>query len=154
MLYIFGFGTARLGEWRLNHIHSVNGAEVINASVSDSSAEIDYRWGSLRLAPIRTLARMRARTWRFPIPFAFVTSPTVMSVEEGGVEVRESAVPGPSESRDESEIDRRRCVLLHSLARGMMRMRSPSCIYIYVRRAGYRNFYFTVALRANVKPAH
>ena len=43
MLYIFGFGTARLGEWRLNHIHSVNGAEVINASVSDSSAEIDYR---------------------------------------------------------------------------------------------------------------
>ena len=39
MLYIFGFGTARLGEWRLNHI---NGAEVINASVSDSSAEIDY----------------------------------------------------------------------------------------------------------------
>ena len=42
MLYIFGFGTARLGEWRLNHIHSVNGAEVINASASDSSAEIDY----------------------------------------------------------------------------------------------------------------
>ena len=43
MLYIFGFGTARLGEWRLNHIHSVNGSEVINASVSDSSAEIDFR---------------------------------------------------------------------------------------------------------------
>ena len=42
VLYIFGFGTARLGEWRLNHIHSINGAEVINASVSDSSAEIDY----------------------------------------------------------------------------------------------------------------
>ena len=39
-----------------------------------------------------------------------------MSVEEGGVEVRESAVPGlgPSESRDESEIDRRRCVLLYT----------------------------------------
>ena len=36
----------------------------------------------------------------------------IISVEEGGVEVRESAVPGPSESRDESEIDRRRCVLL------------------------------------------
>ena len=36
----------------------------------------------------------------------------IMSVEEGGVEVGESAVPGPSESRDESEIDRRRCVLL------------------------------------------
>ena len=54
-----------------------------------------------------------------------------MSVEERGVEVGESAVPGPSESRDESEIDRRRCVLLpdwHSLARGMMRMRSPSII--------------------------
>ena len=43
VLYIFGCGTARLGEWRLNHIHSINGAEVINASVSDSSAEIDYR---------------------------------------------------------------------------------------------------------------
>ena len=37
---------------------------------------------------------------------------TIMSVEEGGVGVRESAVPGPSESRDESESDRRRCVLL------------------------------------------
>ena len=42
MLYIFGFGTARLGEWRLNHIHSINGAEDINASCSDSSAEMDY----------------------------------------------------------------------------------------------------------------
>ena len=39
VLYRFGFGTARLGEWRLNHIHSINGAEVINASCS---AEIDY----------------------------------------------------------------------------------------------------------------
>ena len=47
---------------------------------------------------IRTLARMRARTYA--------------GVEEGGVEVGESAVPGPSESRDESEIDRRRCILL------------------------------------------
>ena len=36
----------------------------------------------------------------------------VMSVEEGGVKVGESAMSGPSESRDESEIDRRRCVLL------------------------------------------
>ena len=36
----------------------------------------------------------------------------IMSVEEGGVEVRENAVPGSSESRDEPEIDRRRCVLL------------------------------------------
>ena len=35
VLYIFGFGTARLREWRLNHIHSINGAEVINASCSD-----------------------------------------------------------------------------------------------------------------------
>ena len=42
VLYIFGFGTVRLREWRLNHIHSINGAEVINASFSDSSAEIDY----------------------------------------------------------------------------------------------------------------
>ena len=39
---VFGFGTARLGEWRLNHIHSINGAEDINASCSDSSAGIDY----------------------------------------------------------------------------------------------------------------
>ena len=43
MLYIFGFGTAQLGECHLNHIHSINGAEIINASFSDSSAEIDYR---------------------------------------------------------------------------------------------------------------
>ena len=42
VLYIVGFGTARLGEWSLNHIHSMHGAEVINASCSDSSAEIDY----------------------------------------------------------------------------------------------------------------
>ena len=42
VLYIFGFGTARLGEWRLNHIHSINGAEDINASCSGSSAEIEY----------------------------------------------------------------------------------------------------------------
>ena len=41
VLYIFGFGTVQLGEWRLNHIHSINGVEVINASCSDSSAEID-----------------------------------------------------------------------------------------------------------------
>ena len=30
------------GEWHLNHIYSMNHAEVINASHSDSSAEIDY----------------------------------------------------------------------------------------------------------------
>ena len=42
VLYIFGFGTAQLGEWRLNHNHSINHAEVINVSCSDSSAEIDY----------------------------------------------------------------------------------------------------------------
>ena len=36
----------------------------------------------------------------------------IMSVEEGGVEVGESAVSGPSESRDESEIDHGRCILL------------------------------------------
>ena len=49
---------------------------------------------------------------RMAVPLC--TSPAVMSVEEGGVEVRGSAVPGlgPSESRNESEIDRRRCVLL------------------------------------------
>ena len=44
VLYIFGFGTARLEEWRLNYIHSINGAEDINASCSDSSAEIDYSY--------------------------------------------------------------------------------------------------------------
>ena len=40
-----GFGTSHIGEWRLNHIHSVNNAEVtcINASLSVSSTEIDYR---------------------------------------------------------------------------------------------------------------
>ena len=60
VLYIFGFGTARLGEWRLNDIHSINGAEVINASVSDSSAEIDYRWGCLSCAsPPPFSVRMR-----------------------------------------------------------------------------------------------
>ena len=41
--HIFGFGTTRLGEWRLNHIHSINGTEVINTSCSDTSAEIGYR---------------------------------------------------------------------------------------------------------------
>ena len=33
---------AFIGEWRLNHIHSINHVEVINASLSDFSAEIDY----------------------------------------------------------------------------------------------------------------
>ena len=47
MPHIFGFGTARISEWRLNHIHSTYDAEVINASVSDSSAEIDYRYMKL-----------------------------------------------------------------------------------------------------------
>ena len=37
------YGTSPMGEWRLNHIHSVNHAEVINVSLPDSSAEIDYR---------------------------------------------------------------------------------------------------------------
>ena len=42
VLHMVGFGTARLGEWRLNHIYSINHAEVINASSSESSAKIDY----------------------------------------------------------------------------------------------------------------
>ena len=42
MLHMVGYGAARLGEWRLNHIHSMNLAEVINASLCPSSAEIDY----------------------------------------------------------------------------------------------------------------
>ena len=36
----------------------------------------------------------------------------IMSVEEGGVEAGKSAVPGPSESRDESEIDARAAIYL------------------------------------------
>ena len=40
VLFICGFGTARLGEWHSNHVHSINGAEVINASCSDSSAAL------------------------------------------------------------------------------------------------------------------
>ena len=37
----------------------------------------------------------------------------IMSMEEGGMKVGESAVPGPSESRDEPEIDcRRRLAIL------------------------------------------
>ena len=43
MPHMAGYGAARLGEWRLNHIHSMNSAEVINTSLSDFSAEIDYR---------------------------------------------------------------------------------------------------------------
>ena len=51
---------------------------------------------------------------RMAVPLCVADEDAIMSVEEGGVEVRESAVPGLglSESRDESEIDRRRCVLL------------------------------------------
>ena len=63
MLHMAGYGAARLGEWRLNHIHSTNSAEVINASLPISSTEIDYRcslnklrsmavpWSNLALAP-------------------------------------------------------------------------------------------------------
>ena len=39
-----GYGTSRIGEWHLNHSHSMNHAEVINVSHSDFSAEIDYRY--------------------------------------------------------------------------------------------------------------
>ena len=42
------YGTSQIGEWHLNHIHSLNHAEVINASLLDSSAEIDYRWARSR----------------------------------------------------------------------------------------------------------
>ena len=31
-----------IGEWRLNHIHSIDDAEVIIVSFSDFSAETDY----------------------------------------------------------------------------------------------------------------
>ena len=37
-----GYGTSRIGEWCLNHIHSMNHAEVINASLLNSSAGINY----------------------------------------------------------------------------------------------------------------
>ena len=46
VLYIFGFGTAQLGEWRLNHIYGINGAKVISASCLVSSAELDYSYGT------------------------------------------------------------------------------------------------------------
>ena len=42
VLYMVGFGTAQLGEWRLNQ--SINCVEVINTSCSDSTAERDYRY--------------------------------------------------------------------------------------------------------------
>ena len=42
VLYYGGYGTSRIGEWLLNHIHSMNNAEVINANLSVSSTEIDY----------------------------------------------------------------------------------------------------------------
>ena len=35
-----GYRSIRMGEWRLNH--TINYAEVINANLSDFSAEIDY----------------------------------------------------------------------------------------------------------------
>ena len=43
VLYYGGLGTSCIGEWRLNHIHSMNNVEVINKSLSVSSTEIDYR---------------------------------------------------------------------------------------------------------------
>ena len=41
--YIYGgYRTSRISGWCLNHIHSMKHAEVINTSLSNSSAEIDY----------------------------------------------------------------------------------------------------------------
>ena len=37
-----GYAISCIGEWRLNHIHSMNSAEDINVSLSVSSTEIDY----------------------------------------------------------------------------------------------------------------
>ena len=37
---ICGSGSARLGDWHSHHVHSINSAEAINASCSDSSAAL------------------------------------------------------------------------------------------------------------------
>ena len=43
--YMAGLGRAQGIRWRLNYIHSMKYAEVINASITANSAGIDYRHG-------------------------------------------------------------------------------------------------------------
>ena len=43
MQYMAGLGRAQGIRWRLNYIHSMKYAEVINASIAANSAGIDYR---------------------------------------------------------------------------------------------------------------
>ena len=45
--YMAGLERAQGIRWRLNYIHSMKYAEVINASIAANSAGIDYRWFSL-----------------------------------------------------------------------------------------------------------
>ena len=42
MQYMAGLGRAQGIRWRLNYIHSMKYAEVINASIAANSAGIDY----------------------------------------------------------------------------------------------------------------
>ena len=49
MQYMAGLGRAQGIRWRLNYIHSMKYAEVINASIAANSAGIDYRLHPLTL---------------------------------------------------------------------------------------------------------
>ena len=44
MQYMAGLGRAQGIRWRLNYIHSMKYAEVINASIAANSAGIDYSY--------------------------------------------------------------------------------------------------------------
>ena len=48
MQYMAGLGRAQGIRWRLNYIHSMKYAEVINASIAANSAGIDYS-GELKI---------------------------------------------------------------------------------------------------------
>ena len=55
----------------MNHIHSINGAEVINASCSDSSAEIDYSYFVFRCLYCLYCSSVVYWVWVSFLPFLY-----------------------------------------------------------------------------------
>ena len=55
VLYYGGYRTSRIGEWHLNRIHSMKNAEVINASLSVASTEVDYSQALVNPGPALAL---------------------------------------------------------------------------------------------------
>ena len=55
VLYYGGYGTSQIGEWCLNHIHSMNNVEVINTSLLVSSTIGSDLWARKHFSYLLTV---------------------------------------------------------------------------------------------------